>query len=70
MTVRPIKLRPSRMACRGAPTKSVREFGTHMEECRACGSACQWQLVNHPIWGFAASCEHRRKAAVNDEAAA
>lgn len=52
--------RPSRMACLGAETKSVHEFGgSHMEECRECGSRVQWQLVHHPIWGFRASCERR-----------
>ncbi len=47
------------MACLGAETKSVHEFGSHMEECRECGSGVQWQLAEHPIWGFRASCERR-----------
>lgn len=28
-----------------------------MEECRACGTAVQFQLVNHKFFGFKAGCD-------------
>jgi len=45
-----------RMACLGAQTRSVRTT-EHMEECRACGTRIQFQLVDHPFWGFKAGCD-------------
>jgi len=45
-----------RMACLGAQTRSVRTT-EHMEECRACGTQIQFQLVDHPFWGFKAGCD-------------
>lgn len=50
-----------RMACRGAATRSVRT-SEHMEECRACGTQIQFQLIDHPFWGFSASCAHATEA--------
>ncbi len=44
-----------RMACLGATTRSVRTT-EHMEECLACGTQIQFQLVDHPFWGFRATC--------------
>lgn len=43
------------MACLGAETRSVRTT-EHMEECRACGTQIQFQLVDHLFWGFKAGC--------------
>lgn len=56
------------MACLGAETISVRTI-EHMERCRACGTEVQWQLVNHPFWGFRAGCERRDAAIVAREVA-
>lgn len=47
-----------RRACMGADTRQTREFMEHMEECRACGSAVRWDLVDHPFFGFKAACNH------------
>jgi hypothetical protein len=44
-----------KMACLGAETRTVRTT-EWMEECRACGTQVQWQLVNHPFWGFRSGC--------------
>jgi hypothetical protein len=44
------------MACLGAETVSVRTT-EYMERCRACGTEIQYQLVDHPFWGFRAGCE-------------
>lgn len=44
-----------RMACLGAATRYVRTT-EHMEECRVCGTQIQFQLVDHPFWGFRAGC--------------
>lgn len=44
-----------KMACRGAPTVSVRTT-EHMERCQACGTEVQYQLVQSSFWGFRAGC--------------
>jgi hypothetical protein len=44
-----------RMACLGAPTVQVRTT-EYMERCQACGTEVQYQLVDHPFWGFRAGC--------------
>lgn len=46
-------------ACLGADTRSV---GTteYMEECRLCGTEVQYQLVDHPFFGFKAGCDRLR----------
>lgn len=49
-----------RMACHGAETRSVRTT-EHMEECRACGTQIQFQLIDHPFWGFRAGCGRSQK---------
>jgi len=56
-----VKMNKRTMACRGAHTVSVRST-EHMERCRACGTEIQYQLVDHPFWGFKASCEERENA--------
>ena len=45
-----------RMACLGAPTVQVRTT-EYMERCQVCGTEVQYQLTNHPFWGFRAGCE-------------
>jgi hypothetical protein len=56
------------MACLGAETVSVR-VTEYMERCRACGMEIQYQLVDHPFWGFRAGCERRDAATITREAA-
>ena len=51
---------PSKMACRGAGTVTIRTGSGDMEECRACGTKVAWDLVEHPIFGFEAGCDHAR----------
>lgn len=48
----------SKMACRGASTRTVHTGTGDMEECRACGSQIAHDLVSHPFLGFQAGCEH------------
>lgn len=57
----------SRRACLGAATHSVRTT-EHMEECRACGTQVQFQLVDHPFWGFRAGCERAEARAAKRKA--
>lgn len=48
-----------RRACMGAPTLTNNDFATEMQECVHCGRRVAWDLVDHPFFGFAASCEHK-----------
>lgn len=50
------------MACRGAPTRSTREGPEHMEECRTCGAAVRWDLVDHKFFGFKAGCPREERS--------
>jgi hypothetical protein len=47
----------SKMACKGALTFTVHTGSGDMEQCRACGTAVAWDLVDHPLFGFKAGCE-------------
>lgn len=58
MADQPTKKR-QRRACLGAPTISVRTT-EYMERCQACGTEVQYQLVDHPFWGFRAGCVYRQ----------
>jgi hypothetical protein len=53
-----------RMACAGAPTKSVRDGPDHMEECESCGTRVAWDLVDHAFFGFRAGCARRDAATI------
>lgn len=52
--------RPMDCAASGGPTISrVRGcINDEMRECVVCGDSCRWDVVDHPIWGFSASCPH------------
>lgn len=50
------KKNPRTMACLGAATRQVRTT-EHMEQCRACGTEVQFQLVDHRFFGFKAGCD-------------
>lgn len=42
----------------GAETRDVgRVMGEYMQECRVCRMQVQWQLINHPFFGFRAGCD-------------
>ena len=45
-------------ACCGGATRSTRCFMEHMEECRLCHTAVRWDLINHRLFGFRASCDY------------
>jgi hypothetical protein len=51
------------MACLGAATIPVRTT-EYMERCRACGTEVQYQLVNHPFFGFQAGCDRHEGRAI------
>lgn len=44
-------------ACCGAPTAETRCFSEHMAECRLCKTEVRWDLIDHPVFGFAAGCD-------------
>lgn len=46
-----------RMACIGAPTRSVRCGAEHMEECLYCFARVRSDLVGHRFYGFHAACD-------------
>lgn len=48
----------SRMACKGAPTRTVHSATGDLKECQACGARVAHDLVDHPLLGFKAGCEH------------
>ena len=49
-----------RMACRGA---AVLEAWHEMAECRECGKCVRWDLQDHRLWGFEASCPNAKPVA-------
>lgn len=56
-----------RRACMGGATRPTREGPEHFEECRACGTGVRFDLVDHPFFGFRASCDHRTQGGVVGE---
>ena len=52
----------STMACKGASTRPVRLCGEDFEECVECRTRVQWDLVEHPFFGFAAGCTRLHQA--------
>lgn len=52
-------------ACLGADTRSVRTT-EYMEKCRLCGTEVQYQLVDHPFFGFKAGCDRMASRAARD----
>ena len=44
-------------ACMGAPTVTEQHAMGDMERCIACGDEVRWDLVDHPLFGFAAVCD-------------
>lgn len=51
-----MKLRRGARACEGGEPREVREFGSYMLECKACGLGVSWELRGHPYYGFKAAC--------------
>jgi hypothetical protein len=50
-------------ACMGAPTITEQHAMGDMVRCQVCGTAVRWDLVDHPFWGFEASCDLKEAAA-------
>ena len=49
-------------ACHGHETRPTRSFMEHMEQCLVCDLQVRWDLVDHPFFGFKASCDHQDTA--------
>lgn len=43
-------------ACEGGDTIPHWHCQGEMHECQHCGTQVQWDMVDHPFWGFEASC--------------
>ena len=54
-------LDPTKMACKGAPSHTVRTGAGDMEECQACGTRVAQDLIEHPFFGFRAGCDHAKR---------
>lgn len=48
----------TKRACKGARTRTVFTGTGDMERCQACGTLVDWDLVDHPLFGFEAGCDH------------
>ena len=44
-------------ACLGALTITEQNAMGDMERCQVCGAEVRWDLVDHPFFGFEASCD-------------
>jgi len=49
------------MACKGFQTIAYLDDGGTARECLHCGMKIRHDLVDHPIFGFAAECIHDGK---------
>lgn len=47
-------------ACEGGQTYEVDPCGD-MRSCAHCDREVRWDMVDHPFWGFEASCSEKRK---------
>lgn len=45
-----------RMACQGGATIHEAPLGD-MEYCVSCDRGVRWDLVDHPVYGFTATCD-------------
>lgn len=54
-----------RKACEGADTIPHWHCQGEMHECVHCGYEVQWDLVDHPFFGFEAGCTERRAVAAS-----
>jgi hypothetical protein len=49
-------------ACEGDDTIPRWHCQGEMHECYHCGTQVQWDMVDHPFFGFRATCESYRAA--------